>query len=101
MARTCQVAREEKREQLVRRYRERREALKKAQIDPKLSEEERLTARLKLNQMPRDASASRLTRRCQLTGRARGVYRKFKLSRIAFRQLASGGMLPGVVKSSW
>lgn len=101
MARTCQIAREEKREKLIAQYAERRQALKKAQIDPNLSEEERLAARLKLNQLPRDSSRMRLARRCQVTGAARAVYRKFKLNRITFRDMALQGLLPGVTKSSW
>src|SRR5687768_8689000 len=101
MARTCQVAREEKREKLILRYADRRKALKKAQIDPALSEDERTAARFKLNQLPRDSSPSRQTRRCQVTGAARAVYRKFKLNRITFRKMALQGLLPGVTKSSW
>ncbi len=101
MARTCQLAREIKREKLVRLGAERREALKKAQIDPNLSEDERLAARLKLSSMKRDSSPVRRTRRCQATGASRAVYRKFKLNRIAFREMALKGLLPGVTKSSW
>ena len=101
MAKTCQIAREVKREKLVRQYKDRRAALKVAQINPKLSEEERLEARLKLSSLPRDSSNCRLTRRCQATGAARAVYRKFKLNRIAFRNMALQGLLPGVTKSSW
>lgn len=101
MARTCQLAREVKREKLIAQHDERRKALKKAQIDPTLSDDERLAARLKLNSLPRDSSACRLTRRCQATGAARSVYRKFKLNRIAFRNMALAGLLPGVTKSSW
>jgi small subunit ribosomal protein S14 len=101
MARTCQIARETKREKLVSLYAERRKALKKAQIDPKLSDEERAAARLKLSALPRDSSMSRLTRRCQVTGAARAVYRKFKLNRITFRAMALQGLLPGVNKASW
>ncbi|MBL4817740.1 MAG: 30S ribosomal protein S14 [Deltaproteobacteria bacterium] len=101
MARNCQLAREVKREKLVRQQQERRDALRKAQIDPKLSGEERLAARLKLNSMKRDSSPTRLTRRCQATGAARAVYRKFKLNRISFRDMALKGLLPGVTKASW
>jgi len=101
MARTCQIAREEKREKLILQYAERRKALKKAQIDPNISEDERLAARLKLSQLPRDSSNGRLTRRCQVTGAARAVYRKFKLNRITFREMALAGLLPGVTKASW
>ena len=101
MARTCQIAREVKREKLISQYADRRNALKKAQIDPALSEDERAAARMKLNQLPRDSSPSRLARRCQVTGAARAVYRKFKLNRITFRAMALSGLLPGVTKSSW
>lgn len=101
MARTCQIARETKREKLIKQYAERRAALKKAQIDLELSGEERVAARLKLSTLPRDSSRCRLTRRCQATGASRAVYRKFKLNRIAFRAMALQGLLPGVTKSSW
>ncbi len=101
MARTCQVAREEKREKLMRLNKDRRKALREAQINPKLSDEERLDARMKLNKLPRDSSLVRLTRRCQVTGAARSVYRKFKLNRITFRNMALAGLLPGVTKASW
>lgn len=95
------LARERKREKLIALYKDRRDALKKAQIDPTLSEEERLAARLKLNALPRDSSASRYTRRCVATGTSRSVYRKFGLNRISFRNMALDGLLPGVTKSSW
>ena len=101
MAKTCQLARERKRQKLVERYSQQRDALRKAQIDPSLSDEERLHARLKLNKLPRDSSRSRQTRRCQVTGVSRAVYRKFKLNRITFRKMALEGLLPGVVKASW
>ncbi len=101
MARTCQIARESKREKLMRQYKERRDALRKAQIDPKLSDEERLAARLKLSELPRDSSPSRQTRRCQMTGHSRAVFRKFKLNRISFRNMALAGELPGFTKASW
>ena len=66
-----------------------------------LTPEERFAARLKLAELPRNSSAVRIHNRCELTGRPRGYYRKFKLSRIALRQLASAGQVPGMVKSSW
>lgn len=101
MARTCQIAREVKREKLISQYADLRKALKKAQIDPALSEDERAAARNKLSSLPRDSSPIRLARRCQVTGAARAVYRKFKLNRITFRKMALQGLLPGVTKSSW
>lgn len=101
MARTCQLARETKREKLILQYGDRRKALKAAQIDPNLSQEERLVITMKLSSLPRDSSNCRLTRRCQATGAARAVYRKFRLNRISFRTMALQGLLPGITKSSW
>lgn len=101
MAKSCQVVREEKREKLVRQYSDRRKALRAAQVDPSLTEEERTQARVKLSQLPRDSSPSRRTRRCQATGASRAVYHKFKLNRITFRNMALNGLLPGVTKASW
>jgi small subunit ribosomal protein S14 len=101
MARTCQIARETKREKLILQYRDRRKALKSAQIDPNLSQEERLVVTMKLSNLPRDSSKCRLARRCQATGAARAVYRKFRLNRISFRSMALQGLLPGITKSSW
>lgn len=89
MAKKSKIAKELKRQQLVEQYREQRAALKTAGDYAGLSK------------LPRDSSPSRLTNRCQLTGRPRGVYRKFGLSRIALRELAHKGQLPGVKKSSW
>lgn len=101
MARTCQIARERKREKLIQQYAERRKAFKKAQVDFNLSDEERAEAVEKLAQLPRDSAPGRYTRRCEMTGAPRSVYRKFKLNRISFRKMALDGMLPGVTKSSW
>ena len=69
--------------------------------DKKVDQEERFAARLKLAELPRNSSRTRIRNRCELTGRPRAVYRKFKLSRIALRELASTGQIPGMVKSSW
>ena len=101
MARDCQIAREVKRQKLIKQYQEKRKALKKAQIDPNLSDKEREAAMLKLSSLPRDSSPSRATSRCQATGSSRSVYKKFALNRITFRKMASEGLLPGVTKSSW
>lgn len=101
MAKKCQLAREVKREKLIREFETRRKELRKAQIDPNLSDEEREAARFRLNSLPRDSAPGRLTTRCQETGVSRAVYRKFRLNRITFRKLALEGMLPGVTKSSW
>lgn len=95
------LARERKRQKLIDQYKVRRDALKAAQVDPKLSEEERLNARLKLNALPRDSAPSRYNIRCAATGTPRSVYRKFQLNRISFRNMALAGLLPGVTKSSW
>lgn len=95
------LAREQKRKKLIEQYQKRRNELRKAQVDPSLSEEERLAARLKLNALPRDSSPSRFNLRCAATGTARSVYRKFGLNRISLRNMALAGLLPGVTKSSW
>lgn len=95
------LARERKREKLIELYKARRSELREKQADPKLSEEQRMAARLKLNALPRDSSPSRYQRRCAATGTARSVYRKFELNRISFRNMALAGLLPGVTKSSW
>lgn len=95
------IARERKREKLIELHKTRRNELRTMQIDPKLTEEERMAARLKLNAMPRDSSPCRYQRRCAATGTARSVYRKFELNRISFRNMALAGLLPGVTKSSW
>ena len=78
-----------------------RARLKAIADDRSLAPEERFAARLKLAEMPRNSSATRIRNRCELTGRPRGTYRKFKLSRLALRELASAGQIPGMVKSSW
>ena len=101
MAKTSTVNRQKKREILVQRNWDKRQALKKAGIDPSLTEEERQEARRKLNMMPRDTSAVRLRSRCQFTGRSRGVLKKFKASRLCFRKMAHEGLIPGVTKASW
>lgn len=101
MAKKSLVERNNKRERLVQRYAKRRASLKAATKDTDLSPEDRFAARLKLAEMPRNGSKVRLRLRCGLTGRPRGNYRKFKLSRIALRELASTGQIPGMVKASW
>jgi small subunit ribosomal protein S14 len=101
MARKSVVERNTKRERLGVKYANRRMALKAQAKDSSLSLEERFEARLKLAQLPRNSSPVRQRLRCGLTGRPRGNYRKFKLSRIALRDLASTGQIPGMVKSSW
>lgn len=101
MAKTSAINRQQKREKLVRRYAAKREELKRRAKDMKLSPEERAVAREKLARLPRNSSPVRLRTRCIVTGRPRAVYRKFMLSRIAFRELALVGQLPGIHKASW
>lgn len=101
MAKKSSVEKQKRRERTVKLKWEKREQLRNTARDVKLSEEEREQARIALNKMPRDSSEIRLRNRCQITGRARGYLRKFKLSRLTFRELASNGMIPGVTKSSW
>jgi len=101
MARKSIVERNKKRERLAAKFANRRATLKAKAKDAALSLEERFEARLKLAELPRNASPVRQRLRCGLSGRPRGNYRKFKLSRIALRDLASTGQIPGMVKSSW
>ena len=101
MAKKSMVARQHKREALVKKYAAKRAALKDIARDEERPMEERFKAQLKLAKLPRNSSATRLNNRCQLTGRPRGYYRKLKMSRIKLRDLASKGQVPGMVKSSW
>ncbi len=101
MAKNSAIERNKKRERLVKRYAVRRARLKAMAKDLTLSPEERFNARLKLAELPRNSAPVRLRLRCQLTGRPRGNYRKFKLSRVALRELAARGQIPGMVKASW
>ena len=86
---------------LVKKYAKKRLALKKIINDKKLPLNERFKAQLKLAKLPRNSSKTRIRNRCEITGRPHGVYRKFKVSRIALRELASEGKMPGMTKSSW
>jgi small subunit ribosomal protein S14 len=101
MAKTALINREAKRREIVRKYAARRKALLEIINDPKTAPEERSAARIKLQQLPRNASPVRLRNRCALTGRPRGVYRKFGLGRAKLRELALRGEVPGVIKASW
>lgn len=101
MAKKSSIERNMKRERLVKKYAAKRAKLKAMTKDESLSLEERFQAQLKLAELPRNSAENRIRLRCGLTGRPRGNYRKFKLSRIALRDLASTGQIPGVVKSSW
>jgi small subunit ribosomal protein S14 len=95
------IAREKKREALVKKYASKRAALKAIISDETKPMEERFRATLDLAKLPRNSSAVRLHNRCQLTGRPHAYYRKLKISRIALRDLGSAGQIPGMVKSSW
>ena len=101
MAKKSMVERERKRRQLVERHAVRRAALRGRVRDPNATPEDRIAATLKLATMPRNGAKVRLRNRCELTGRPRGYYRKFRISRIALRELASSGLIPGVIKASW
>ncbi len=101
MAKKSAVEKNKRRRQLVARYAEKREALKAIACDTLLTNEERFKARLKLAKLPRNSSKTRVRNRCEITGRPRGTYRKLKISRIALRDMASLGLIPGMVKSSW
>jgi small subunit ribosomal protein S14 len=101
MAKTSSVEKNKCRAAMAKRYADRRTALKAVIYDRDKPIEERFTAALKLSKLPRNSSPVRVRNRCEMTGRPRGVYRKLKLSRIALRELASSGQLPGVIKSSW
>jgi small subunit ribosomal protein S14 len=101
MAKTSAIDKNRKRRKLVQQMAPKRARLKAIANDRDAAPEERFAAQLKLSELPRNTSATRIRNRCELTGRARSVYRKFKLSRIALRDLASTGQIPGMVKSSW
>jgi len=101
MAKTSKIAKNEKRKRMVTLYAERRKALKKIINNPNSTPEEVDAAQMKLQKFPRDASPIRVVNRCSQTGRPRGYLRKFGISRVALRELALQGQIPGVVKSSW
>ena len=101
MAKKSTVNRNEMVKRLVKQYAAKRTRLKAIADNEDLPMEERFAARLKLAELPRNSSKVRIRNRCELTGRPRATYRKFKLSRIALRDLASTGQIPGMVKSSW
>ena len=101
MAKTSSIQRNLKRIKLVKKFLKKRESLKKIIKNKKLPLEERFAAQLKLAKMPRNSAKVRIRNRCEITGRPHGVYRKLKISRIALRDLASKGKIPGMTKSSW
>ena len=101
MAKTALINRDKKRREIVKKFAARRKELLETASNPKLSPEERYAAREKLQKLPRDASPVRLRNRCALTGRPRGVYRKFGIARGKLRLIALHGEVPGVIKASW
>jgi small subunit ribosomal protein S14 len=101
MAKKSAIEKNKRRERMVDRYAAKRARLKATAEDRSLPPEERFAARLKLAQMPRNSAKTRVHNRCELTGRPHGYYRRFKLSRIALRDLASKGQIPGMTKASW
>ena len=101
MAKLSSVNKNEKRKKLAKQYASKYEKLKAIANDESLDETERLVARLKMAELPRNGNPTRIRNRCELTGRSRGYYRKFRLSRIMLRELANKGLIPGVTKSSW
>ena len=101
MAKQSSIQKNLNRRNIVKKFNKKRQSLKKQIMKKDLSIEERFKIQSKLNELPRDSSKIRVRNRCRLTGRTRGVYRKFGLSRIKIRELSMSGALPGVVKSSW
>jgi small subunit ribosomal protein S14 len=101
MAKTSAIQRNLKRIKLNKKYQKRRTALKIIIHDRKLPLSERFAAQLKLNKLPKNSSKIRIMNRCEITGRPHGVYRKLRISRIALRDMASSGKIPGMTKSSW
>ena len=101
MAKTSSVEKNNRRRRLAAQYAARRKALKDVVMDQSKPLDERFRAQLKLNELPRNSSKTRIRNRCEVTGRPRAYYRKLKMSRIALRDLGSNGQIPGLVKSSW
>jgi len=101
MAKLSQINRNKKREKMVAQYAPKRAALKAKAEDMSVPADERFAARLKLAKLPRNSSKTRIKHRCELSGRSKGFYRKLKLSRIALRDLANFGQVPGMTKASW
>ena len=101
MAKQSSIQKNLKRKNIVKKFNNKRQGLKEKIMKKDLTIEERFKMQSKLNELPRDSSKIRVRNRCRLTGRARGVYRKFGLSRIKIRELSMSGALPGVAKSSW
>jgi small subunit ribosomal protein S14 len=101
MAKKSTTLRNEKRIRMAANQYAKRQELKEKALDPKISDEERYKARMKLQSLPRNGAKERVRNRCQLSGRPRGIYKKFMISRIVFREMAHKGLIPGVTKSSW
>ena len=101
MAKTSAIERNLKRIKLVKKFEKKRKKLKQIIKNKKLPLNERFAAQLKLSKLPKNSSKIRVRNRCEITGRPHGVYRKLKISRIALRQMASSGKIPGMTKSSW
>jgi small subunit ribosomal protein S14 len=101
MAKLSSINKNERRKKLAKQYAGRYSKLKATANDESLDETERLMARLKMAELPRNANPTRVRNRCELTGRSRAVYRKFRLSRIMLRELGNKGLIPGLTKSSW
>jgi small subunit ribosomal protein S14 len=101
MAKKSAIEKNQRRMRLVKKFAARRALLKATTRDISLPAEDRFAAHLKLSKLPRNSSPVRVRNRCRISGRPRGNYRKFKMSRIALRELASRGLIPGMVKSSW
>ena len=101
MAKTSAIQKNLKRMKMVKKYSKKRAELKKIIKNKKLELSERFAAQLKLNKLPKNSSKIRIRNRCEVSGRPHGVYRKLKISRIALRDMASSGKIPGITKSSW
>lgn len=101
MAKKSSINKNERRKAMVKQYAGKYAALKAIANDESRDEGERTIARLKMAELPRNANPTRVRNRCELTGRSRAYYRKFKLSRVMLRELANKGLIPGVTKSSW
>jgi small subunit ribosomal protein S14 len=101
MAKTSSIEKNNRRRKLTKKFAGKRARLKAIAYDKRRPLEERFEAQLKLAQLPRNSSATRIRNRCEVTGRARAYYRKLRMSRIAMRDLGSRGLIPGLVKSSW
>jgi small subunit ribosomal protein S14 len=101
MAKTSMVQREKRRERTVKKYAVKRAQLKELIRSPRTADDVRADAQVQLQKLPRDASPTRHRNRCEMTGRPRGVYRKFGLARTKIREVANRGEIPGLVKSSW